>query len=312
MVIKTEERNNVLTEISARAAKISKWDPDQADELMQLRKQVKDVFDKGLQPGDDIMEQLWFLDSKSRDVVEKMTREYNDVITPDDFAQIGNLMTEHMATRVPILTDFTKFFGRLSQDFLITAKPSKAEFDLTLYLRKKAFGEYKGGTRINPFLGRLLGIDYKAPLTEQMLKRIPGYSPNSLVADILLGVKDSGYRPTGKKFGIKLKAGDIYTDVDIAELGLPNKQPKSWTHAPWVNFDGKILEQHYTQRFEEKLVYKNAQGEWITNIIQVDQRSDPTWFEELMNKGGKINDIVDSVGARTAFAVNGNHSEHLL
>ena len=52
----------------------------------------------------------------------------------------------------------------------------------------------------------------------------------------------------------------------------------------------------------------DADGNWINNIIQVDQKTAGTWFEELMNKGNKINDIADAVSARTAYAVNGNHS----
>jgi hypothetical protein len=89
---------------------------------------------------------------------------------------------------------------------------------------------------------------------------------------------------------------------------MPNKQPKTWTHIPWVNFDGKVLEQSYMQRFEERLNYKDINGDWVTNIIQVDQKTEPTWFEQLMNKDGKINDIADTISARTAYAVNGNHS----
>ena len=75
-----------------------------------------------------------------------------------------------------------------------------------------------------------------------------------------------------------------------------------------VNFDGKTLEQHFTQVFEERLNYKNAEGEWVTNILQVPQKTDPNWWEELRNKENKINAIVDSNKAKTAYAVNGNHS----
>jgi len=308
LVLKTEERDAVLSEISARAAKVERWDPIAAQELLALRKQVKEVFDKGLAPGDEIMEELWFLDPKTRDFVEKITRDYDGIVTPDDFATVGKLMSEHMAARTPILTDFTRFFGRLAQDFLTTAKPSGAQFDWKLLLKKSAFGDYKAGAKPNPALAWMLGIDPHVPIKDHVLKRIPGYNPKSTISEILFGVQDPGYRPTGKKFGIKLKAGDIYTDIDLLELGIANKQPKNWEHIPWVNFDGKILEQYYTQRFEEKLFYQDADGNWITNIIQVDNKTEPTWFEALTNKANKVNKIADAVGARTAYAVNGNHS----
>lgn len=60
--------------------------------------------------------------------------------------------------------------------------------------------------------------------------------------------------------------------------------------------------------FEEKLLYKDANGKWSTNIVQVPQKTDPTFWDEVVNKSDLINDIVDASKARTAFAVNGNHS----
>jgi hypothetical protein len=66
-----------------------------------------------------------------------MTRAYNDVVTPGDFAAIGKLMSEHMSERVPILGSFTKYFGRLAQDFMLTAKPKQSEFDWKLWLKKE-------------------------------------------------------------------------------------------------------------------------------------------------------------------------------
>jgi DNA-directed RNA polymerase len=56
------------------------------------------------------------------------------------------------------------------------------------------------------------------------------------------------------------------------------------------------------------LTYKDADGKWVTNILNIPQKTDPTWWDEVMNKDGTINDIVDVNKARTAFAVNGNHS----
>jgi thioesterase domain-containing protein len=84
--------------------------------------------------------------------------------------------------------------------------------------------------------------------------------------------------------------------------------PKSWTNVPWVNFDGKTIEQNFTQSFEERLRYQDKDGNWITNILQIPQKTDASWWEEIINKSGKINDIADATKARTAFAVNGNHS----
>ena len=309
LVVSTKERDTVLSEISARAAKVARWDPETAQDLMGLRKQVKDIFDKGLSPDSDLMEELWWLDPKSKDFVEKLSRDYRDIITPADFGLIGKLMTKKMEERVPILNDFTKFFGRLAQDFLENAKPAQGEFDWTGLMKKKAFGVYKGGYRINPILGKMLGVDPKIPLLEQVLNKIPGFNPNSTIADIILGVRSPDYRPTGKKLGVKLAIGDVYKNIDIATLGIPAaKGRKNWTQVPWVNFDGKVLEQVYTQRYEERLYYRDADGNVITNIVQVDQKTEPTWFEELTNKDGKVNDIADSTAARTAFAVNGNHS----
>ena len=92
------------------------------------------------------------------------------------------------------------------------------------------------------------------------------------------------------------------------EVGIPNKLDKSWSNVPWVNFDGKVLEQNFTQTFEEKLAYKDKDGKWVTNILQVPQKTEGTWWEEFRNKDGKINEIADVNKARTAYAVNGNHS----
>jgi len=83
--------------------------------------------------------------------------------------------------------------------------------------------------------------------------------------------------------------------------------PKAWTNVPNVNFDGKKIEQHYTQTFEERLAYKEG-DQWSTNIVQIDQKTDPTPWEAIINKDGKINDIADITAARTAFGVNSNHS----
>jgi len=51
LVIRASERDVVLNEISARMARYEKYDPDMYERLKALRKDVKDSFDKGLDPG---------------------------------------------------------------------------------------------------------------------------------------------------------------------------------------------------------------------------------------------------------------------
>lgn len=257
LVVKAAERDKVLDEISAQAARYDRFDPDTAAELRALRKDIKDVFNKGLAPGDDMMEELYFLSPATRELVEKLSRQYSNIVTPDDFSSIAKIMSQHLREQVPILKDFTKFFGRLAEDFVINAKPSNSHYNLSEAAKKALLGE-----GVTP---------------PEMVNKIPGWKPNGILSQLLYGVRE---KPL----------------------------PKSWTNIPWVNFDGKIVEQNFTQVFEEKLVYKDAHGNWVTNILQVPQKTDPTWWEEVTNASGKINDIVDAQKARTAFAVNGNHS----
>lgn len=292
LVVKAAERDAVLNEISARMAKYEKFDMDTYNELKALRQDVKDIFNKGLTPGDDIMEQLYFLDPKTRDLVEKMTRTYGDIVTPDDFKLIAEIMSENLRTQVPILKDFTKFFGRLAEDFVTHAKPSESAFDWKAIAKQAIFGKRNMGQRLNPRLSEALGINPNETISEKLLKKFNWWKPNSTFSDIAYGVQSPEFRSTGTK-------------VLGAEVLIPNKLPKTWTQIPWVNFDGKIVEQKFTQTFEERLRYKDKDGNWITNIIQVKQKTDPTWWEEFMNEGNKINDIVDAQKARTAFAVNG-------
>ncbi|MDH5185165.1 MAG: hypothetical protein OEX12_14885, partial [Gammaproteobacteria bacterium] len=258
LVVKAAERDAVLSEISARMARYQDFDPVLYDELKALRADVKAVFDNGLVPGDDMLEQLYFLDVKTKDFVEKMTRNYGKVVTPTDFQTIARIMSENLATQVPILKDFTKYFGRLAEDFAINAKPSKSHFDVAAFIEKQALGEQ---SRRPP----------------ELLKRFSFWKPDGALSNLIYGIRSA-------------------------------KLPKSWTNIPWVNFDGKIIEQNFTQVFEQRLNYKDADGNWVTNILQVPQKTDPTMWEEIMNKTGTINDIVDTQKARTAFAVNGNHS----
>jgi len=259
LVVKAADRDKVLAEISARMARYEKFDPETYNSLKALRQDVKDVFNKGLDPGDDMLEELFFLDTRTRDLVEKLGRSYIKTVTPNDFKEIASIMSENLRTQVPILKDFTKYFGRLAEDFVTNAKPSKPLAEKArLAVLKSIVGEQQGPE-------------------PSLINRLPGYKPGGALSKLLYGVRDK-------------------------EL------PKKWTTIPWVNFDGKVLEQNFTQTFEERLNYKDKDGKWVTNILQVPQKTDPTWWDELMGKEGKINDIVDANKAKTAFAVNGNHS----
>lgn len=305
LVVKAADRDTVLSEISARMARYDKLDPEMYQSLKALRQDVKDIFNKGLQPGDDIMEQLYFLDSKTRDVLEKMTREYTQVVTPDDFQAIAAIMSEHLQTQVPILKDFTKFFGRLADDYLANSKPANSAIDAESLLKTLILGGSKGGRRLPRWLSRILAIKDES-LRDKFLNRIPGYNPDSLVAEVLTGVKAPTRRRTGFKIGkYSLFSEDITKGI---EIGIANKLDKKWHNVPWVNFDGVTLEQNFTQVFEEKLSYKDADGKWVNNILQIPQKTDPSWWEQIRNKDGKINEIADVNKARTAYAVNGNHS----
>lgn len=302
LVVKAADRDTVLSEISARMARYEKLDPDLYNDLRALRQDVKDIFNKGLQPGDDIMEQLYFLDSKTRDILEKMTREYTQVVTPDDFQQIAAIMSEHLQTQVPILKDFTKFFGRLADDYLSSSKPSESAIDGEAALKTLLLGTRSGGKRLPKWLSRILAIKDES-LRDKFLNRIPGYNPDGLLPEVLFGVKAPKRRRTGFKIGkFSLFSEDITKGI---EIGYANKLDKKWHNVPWVNFDGVTLEQNFTQVFEEKLSYKDADGKWVTNILQVPQKTDPSWWEQVRNKDGKINEIADVNKARTAFAVNG-------
>ena len=307
LVVKASDRDTVLAEISARMARYQDVDPELYKELKALRTDVKDIFNKGQVPGDDIMEQLYFLDSKTRDILEKMTRQYDKVVTPDDFQQIAMIMSEHLGRQVPILTDFTKYYGRLAQDFLLTSKPKQSELDYISLMQTQILGAKSNGTKLPKWLSRTLAIKDES-VKQQILRRIPGYVPGSTLSKIVEGVEAPKRRRTGFKVGdFSLFSEDITKGI---EVGLPNKLDKKWTNVPSVNFDGKVLEQHYTQVFEEKLMYKDKDGKWITNILQVPQKTEGTWWEEFRNKEGKINDIVDVTRARTAYGVSANHSEY--
>ncbi len=301
----------MLNEISARAARYKKFDEDTFNELMALRKNIKDCFDKGKDPGDEIMEQLYFLDPKTRDLVGKMTTHYDRVVTPDDFKAIAKLMSEHLAIQVPILKDFTKFFGRLAEDYLKNAKPKKADFDWSSIVKGMVVGNKKRGYTLPDRVSELLGIKRGEAVSEKFLRRFGWYKPGSTFDEIVNGVATPKARTLGAKFmkmEIDLPYGAKIPVFGGIEIFKANKMPKAWTNVPWVNFDGKTIEQNFTQAFEERLSYKDAQGNWVTNFVQVSQKSEMTPWDMIFNKKGDFQDIADAGQAKTAFAVNGNHS----
>ena len=284
-------------------ARYETLDPELYQELKALRQDVKEIFNKGLSPGQEIMDQLYFLDSKTREFLDKMSMSYDAVVTPDDFALIAKIMSENLSNEVPILKDFTRFFGRLAEDFVTKAKPKEAVLDWKSIAKKSVLSDRKIGSRLHPQLAEILGINPNESITEKILKRFEWWKPNSTFADLMFGARQQEFRRTGFVVG-KVEVAEI-VKLSEFEVLYPNKMPKTWTQVPWVNFDGKIVEQKFTQTFEERLRYKDAEGNWITNIIQVKQKTDPTWWQEFIDKNNTINDIVDAQKARTAFAVNG-------
>jgi SPP1 gp7 family putative phage head morphogenesis protein len=309
LVVTAGDRQKVLEEISARIARVERYDPDTAADLLNLRNQVKDIFNKGMDPGDEIMEQLWFLDPKTKDLVEKLSNSYDKVVTPDDFKTIAKIMSGYLKDQVPILSNFVPFFGRLAQSFLANAKPSDAQLDWKVIAKMKLLGSAKKGYTLPPLISQALGIKASEPVSEKVLKRFGFWKPDGMLSELFFGVKTPTDRAVNKNL-LKIEIPIIdkkIVDVNLLEANK-NALPKSWTTVPWVNFDGKIIEQNFTQSFEERIVYKDKQGNWVTNILMVPQKTEASYIDELFNKDGKINDIADGTRARTAFAVNGNHS----
>ena len=306
LVVKAADRDTVLAEISARMAKYEKIDKDIYLELKALRNDVKEVFNKGLNPGDDLMEQLYFLDPKTKDLVEKMTRQYERIVTPDDFKKIADIMTSHLERQVPILTDFSRYYGRLGEAFMLHSKPSASAIDYKSLLMTLIFEAKSSGKRLPKWLSRILAIKDES-IKQQLLRRIPGYVPGSDLASVVEGVAPPTRRRTGFKIGkFSLFGEDILKGI---EIGIPNKLEKAWTNIPAVNFDRKVLEQNFTQVFEERLIYRDKDGNPVINILQVPQKTEGTWWDELRNHSGKINDIADTTKARTAYGVNSNHAK---
>jgi hypothetical protein len=211
-------------------------------------------------------------------------------------------MSEHLRSQVPILKDFTKFFGRLAEDYMLNAIPAKSDLGVDSVIKRAIFDDYRNGRKLPKWLSRILAIRDES-LREKILRRIPGYDPDGILATAIGGTQPPKDRATGYKVGgLSIASVDIVKGVEVL---YPNKLPKKWTNIPWVNFDGKTLEQNFTQTFEEKLMYKDAEGKWITNILQIPQKTTPSAWEEWLGKSNKINDIADAGKARTAFAVNG-------
>ena len=312
LVVKAADRDTVLNEINARMARIKTFDPEGAEELKALRANIRDSFNKGLPIGDDMMEELWFLDPATRDLVEKLGRSYDQVVTPQDFSDIAKIMSKYLGEQVPILQSFTRFFGRLAESFLSTAKPSKSNIDWKELVSTKLRGDRKKGYILPDRVSEILGLKPNEPVSEKFLRRLGIFHPGSSLADMLLGVKAPDNRRTGfTMFKFEVDLGGPFDKLKIApglKVGVANKLPKKWNNVPWVNFDGKVIEQNFTQSFEERLSYVDKNGNRINNIIQVANKTQATWWDEVLNRENKIYDISDVTKARTAFAVNGNHS----
>jgi len=306
LVVRAAERDEVLNEISAQAAKIARFDKEGEALLRALRKDVRDTFNKGTSPGLDMMEDLWFLTPETKGLLERMSKSYNRVITPDDFRQIAKIMSEHLSIQVPILKDFTKYFGRLAEDFLKNAKPSDSAFGWKSIFKLSFYGEAGKGQKIPDSVASLFGIEKGTLITEEFMKRYSPYGKDSSLYDMLLGARPPEARRTGVKFLRYKLLGQTLSDG--IEFMTANKLPKRWTNVPWVNFDGKVIEQNFTQSFEEKLSYIDKNGNRVNNILQIPQKSQATWWEQFINDSGNINDVADATKARTAYGVNGNHS----
>jgi len=303
LVVKAADRDKVLDEISARAARYQRLDPVMFEELSTLRKKIKTVFDEGLDPGDDLLEQLYFLNSDTKEMVDKLSSSYEKVVTPTDFRDIAKIMSKHLADQAPITKDFTKFLGNLAAEYLENAKPGNADFDWSKIVETQIVGKRGQGHTLHPRLSEILGLKAGEPISEKLLKRFEFWEPDGTLANIILGAKEPKNRRVGAKY-FKTEFLQLKT-ITSFELFTANKLPKAWTNVPWVNFDGSVIEQNFTQRFETRLTYKNAQGEWVKNILQIAEKTSATWWEQFINKSGKINDVADLNKARTAFAVNG-------
>jgi hypothetical protein len=311
LVITHGERDSVVSEINAQIARVQRYDPLMAEDLITLRENIKDVFNKGLQPEAELLDQLWFLNPKTKQIVDRLTAQYENIVTPSDFKAVANIFTEYLTEDAPIIKHFTQFFGKLAQDFLKNSKPSNSALDWVTLAKGKLIG-FKGqkgkSFKLPPAVAELMGVNPNTPVSEQFLKSFSFYKPNATLAEMIYGVGAPGDRVVGKKYlELKIFGVKIFPGVEIGITKL-NKIPPDWTVVPWVNFDGKVIDNPFTQAFEERLVYKNPDGTWVTNIINVPQKSRINWWDQFADKAGKIHDVADPNRAGTAYAVNGNHS----
>ncbi len=313
LTITSTDRNKVLDQISARAAKFKQFDPETYNELMTLRKQAKDVMDNGRSFEDSLIKHLWFIDDASKQIVNKISAGYekSGLMTPKDFLEVGKIMSEYSAEQAPILKSFTKYFGRLAEEFLKNSKPSQATIDWKSVVSLKFFGKDKNkGFKVPERVAEFLGLDSSKPVTRRLLESY--LEKDHPLFDLLYGVNAPRDRQTGRSYaGFDLDFGKKIGKVPVLkgfEFLETNSLPKSWTSVPSVNMDGKVIEQVFRQTFEEKLNYFDNDGKRITNIINVNQKSEASLLDVIFNRSGKINDIADVIDARTAYGVNFNHS----
>ena len=88
------------------------------------------------------------------------------------------------------LKDFTRFFGRLAQDYLVNAKPSKAAFDWQTFLKSEIRGSEKKGYVLPDRISEMFGLKAGEPVSEKVLKRLSFWNPQSTLHDMLRGVPD--------------------------------------------------------------------------------------------------------------------------
>ena len=82
-------------------------------------------------------------------------------------------------------------------------------------------------------------------------------------------------------------------------------EPKDWMPDAYRKTNLRQISQHA----HSEIVGMLPEGNWITNFVQIPQKTDPTFWEQLTNVEGKINDIADVTQARTGYGVSMNHSK---
>jgi SPP1 gp7 family putative phage head morphogenesis protein len=204
LVVTRTDVDKIVEQIDIVRANLKRRDPITYEELTGLRKQVIQSVNKAEAFDSYIVQALESHHIDTKDFVEKVSRNYDRVVTPQDFKEIAQIMSGYLEEQVPILGKFTKYFGRLAETYM--------------------------------------------------------------------------------------------TETGKAEIS-------------WVTFDGKIINQVFSRTMEDRFTYFDETGRRLTNIVQFTEKSDPPFYERLLNIGdGKFKDVADVGKARTAFAVNGNHS----